>query len=266
VALPFGWTPEDLAQASELAASYGSPLEDILGIWFSESGLNPRNVAQAGALTYYGLIMGLDAFVTQAAGMEPGRWAKIVLGEPLSTELFAIKRFWDAVIRQWLGAAPGSEGAMLRGRASHLGITPAGMLYALNFVPAWAVRMKTADQPMVRSAEAGGGDPSAPDSEARYYRDNPGFDITKKGYISLRDMDLRISAFKSRAKSGATGQLFVEGSEIVPVSYVEPQPEAAPKKPGSSPWPAIFGFGAFMGAVFLGLHYVEKLIPKESRS
>lgn len=262
--LPFGWTPPDLEQASALAASYGAPLEDVLGIWFSESGLNPRNIAQMGQLTYYGLIMGLDPFVTQAAGMEPGRWAHIVTSEALSVQLQAIQRFWDASIRQWLRTAPGHEGTALRVRAQNLGITPAGLLYAINFTPAWAIRMKTADGPMVRSADAGGGDPNAPDSEARYYRDNPGFDITKKGYISLRDMDLRISAFKERARASKNTQaLFVEGSEIVPASYTPgPSPTTPTKPSSSSPWPAILGFTVFMGGVFVGLHYLDKAIPK----
>ena len=164
MALPFGWQSKDLDQATSLAASYGSPLEDVLGIWFSESGLNPRN----SNVGYYGLIMGNDGFVTNTAGMPPGAWQEIVTKESLTTQLLAIKRFWDAQIRVWLGAKPGQEEAVLKARATALGITPAGLLYSLNFVPAWASRAKTADGMLVRSAELGGGDPNAPDSEARY--------------------------------------------------------------------------------------------------
>lgn len=262
MALPFGWTSQNLDEATSLAASYGSPLEDVLGIWFSESGLNPRNTN----VGYWGLIMGRDDFVTTTAGMVPGSWQNIVANQSLTTQLLAIKRFWDAQIRTWLGAKAGQEESVLKARAQSLGITPAGLLYSLNFVPAWASRAKTADGALVRSAEMGGGDPNAPDSEARYYKDNAPLDITQKGYISMRDMDLRISAFKARARSSnATRDLFMEGADIVPVGYVtagdRSSGEPPPKKP-FSPWPAIFAGATIFGGLFVGLHYIEKAIPK----
>jgi hypothetical protein len=260
--LPFGWQSKDLDQATNLAASYGAPLEDALGIWFSESGLNWRN----SNVGYYGLIMGLPSFVEQTAGMPPGAWQEIVTKESLTTQLLAIKRFWDAQIRLWLGAKAGQEEVVLKARATQLGVTPAGLLYSLNFVPAWAARAKTADGMLVRSADLGGGDPNAPDSEARYYKDNAPLDITKKGYISLRDMDLRISAFKARARDSiATRDLFTEGADIVPVGYMTSDhdlPISPPTKPSFSPWPAILGIGVIFGGIFVGLHYLEKAIPR----
>ncbi len=256
--LPFGWTSKDLDQAANLAASYGAPLEDALGIWFSESGLNWRN----SNVGYYGLIMGLPSFVDQTAGMQPGTWQNIVERNPLSTQLLAIKRFWDAQIRLWLGAKAGQEENVLKTRAAQLGVTPAGLLYSLNFVPAWASRAKTADGMLVRSAELGGGDPTAQDSEARYYKDNAPLDITKKGYISLRDMDLRISAFKARARnSSATRDLFTEGADIVPVGYTTSGAEQPKTKEPFSPWPAILAGTIIFTGLFVGLHYIEKAIP-----
>ncbi len=262
--LPFGWTSKDLDQAADLAASYGAPLEDALGIWFSESGLNWRN----SNVGYYGLIMGLPSFVDQTAGMVPGTWQRIVTNDSLSTQLAAIKRFWDAQIRTWLGAKAGQEESVLKTRANALGVTPAGLLYSLNFVPAWASRAKTADGMLVRSAELGGGDPNAPDSEARYYKDNAPIDVTKKGYISLRDMDLRISAFKNRARnSTATRDLFTEGSDIIPASYTsssdsEASSSSKSSKSSFSVWPVIFAGTIIFGGLFVGLHYLEKAIPK----
>lgn len=260
MALPFGWTSKDLDQAASLAASYGAPLEDALGIWFSESGLNWRN----SNVGYFGLIMGLPSFVDQTAGMPAGRWQAIVTGEPLSTQLIAIKRFWDAQIRLWLGAKAGQEEATLKARAETLGVTPAGLLYSLNFVPAWASRAKTADGPLVRSADNGGGDPNALDSEARYYKDNAPLDITKKGYISLRDMDLRISAFKARARNAsATRDLFTEGADIIPAAWTsESSTTTSPPKKPPSPWPAILAGTVIFGGLFIGLHYIEKAIPR----
>jgi hypothetical protein len=261
--LPFGWTSKNLDDATSLAASYGAPLEDVLGIWFSESGLNPRNTN----VGYWGLIMGRDDFVTSTAGMPPGAWQEIVTKESLTTQLLAIKRFWDAQIRTWLGAKAGQEENVLKARAQALGITPAGLLYSLNFVPAWASRAKTADGMLVRSTELGGGDPNAPDSEARYYKDNSPLDITQKGYISMRDMDLRISAFKARARNAnATRDLFTEGADIIPASYTTTSDSgtapSSPKKPSFSPWPVIAIGAVFFGGIFVGLHYLEKAIPK----
>lgn len=263
MALPFGWTSQELNRAASLAATYGAPLEDVLGIWFSESGLNWRNMKG----DYGGLIMGRDDFVTQTSGMPTGSWIDIVSNQPLAIQLLAIKRFWDAQIRLWLGAKPGQEESVLKTRAEQIGVTPAGLLYSLNFVPAFASRAKTADGALVRSAELGGGDPNATNTEARYYKDNAPLDVTKKGYISMRDMDIRISAFKNRAKnSPETAQLFVEGSDIIPAAYTSTSEsgDSAPKSKTSSfsVWPVVAIGGIFFGSLYVGLHYLEKAIPK----
>jgi hypothetical protein len=265
MALIYGWTQADLNQAAALAGSYGAPIEDILAIWNSESGLYPRpdtsapaSILHAADIGYYGLIMGNDGFVTQQAGMPAGGWKNVVINSPIATQILAIKRFWDGGIRTWLKAAAGQEDAVLRDRAAQLGITAAGLLYALNFVPAWASRMKTADAPMIRSADKGGGDPNAPDSEARYYKDNQGFDPTNKGYITLRDVDLRISKLRDVLYASAAKSLVA----AAPASYTTPSTTAPAPKKSSSPWPAIFGFGIVIGGIWVGLHYLEKAIPK----
>jgi hypothetical protein len=258
--LPFGWTLKDLAGAATLADSYGAEPSDVLAIWFSESGLNPRNASEG----YFGLIMGRDDFVTQTAGMPRGSWEQIVTSAPLGTQLAAIQRFWDATIRLWMKAPQGSEGAVLNARAAQLGVTPAGFLYALNFVPAWAIRIKTADQPMIRSAELGGGDPNAQDSEARYYRDNPGFDVTQKGYISMRDMDLRISKFRDRALADAGARQLLTGASVVEASYVtgESSGPSEPRRPPPSPWLPLLGITVAFGAIGIGLYALDRAIPK----
>jgi hypothetical protein len=266
MAFIYGWTQADLDQAAALASSYGAPLEDILAIWNSESGLYPRpdakapqSILNAANIGYFGLIMGQDAFVTQQGGMQGGMWKSIVENDTIAKQILAIKRFWDGGIRTWLKALAGQEDTVLRNRAAQLGITTAGLLYALNFVPAWTARMKTADAPMIRSAEQGGGDPNAPDTEARYYKDNQGFDPTNKGYITLRDIDLRISRLRDVLYASAAKSLLT-----VPVSYTTPSTteKPAPKKTSHSPWPAIFGFGIVIGGIWVGLHYLEKAIPK----
>jgi hypothetical protein len=58
-------------------------------------------------------------------------------------------------------------------------------------VPAYASQMKTADQPMIKGG-------------TQFYNDNPGFDVTNKGYITIRDMDLRIARKKSEANAASS--------------------------------------------------------------
>jgi hypothetical protein len=259
--LPYGWTLRDLQGAGALADSYGADTSDILAIWFSESGLNPRNSGEG----YYGLIMGRDDFVTQTAGMPRGSWQDIVLNQSLGIQLAAIHRFWDGQIRLWMHAAQGNEGAALNARANQLGVTPAGLLYAINFVPAWAVRIKTADQPMIRSAEMGGGDPTEQDSEARYYKDNPGFDVTNKGYISMRDMDLRISRFRDRALADAGARQLLAGAALTEVGLIRVSGSAEaplPKREPVSPWLPLLGITLAFGGIAVGLHYLDRAIPK----
>jgi hypothetical protein len=180
-ALPYGWTSDDVRIAVELASNYEIDPEDLFAIWYSESGLQPHLGPVAG---YYGLIMGNDQFVTSTAGLAPGTWRDIVLNSPLAVQLQAIAKYYDAQARIWLKESYAS-------RAAKLGVTPAGVLYALQFVPAYASQMKTADQPMVMGGTA-------------FYNDNPGFDVTNKGYITIRDMDLRIARKKSEANGAQT--------------------------------------------------------------
>jgi hypothetical protein len=207
-ALPYGWTNTDVQIVVELADAWDMDPEDLMAVWFSESGLQPHLERPNIGPGYYGLNMGWDQAMTGTAGWKPGTWISIVRNESVAVQLQALAKFYDAQAKQMLGESFAS-------RAQKLGVTPAAVLYAMNFVPAWASRMRTADQPMVRNApysDFGIATGSARTDlnalcalksfaaqEACFYKSNPGFDVTSKGYISMRDMDLRISRMRSNA-------------------------------------------------------------------
>lgn len=172
----YGWTDDDLQLVTELGAMYGAEPEDLLGLWMSESGINPRNAKVLGDLHYYGLIMGEAKLVDHSMAWPAGTWEKIVTTKPIAIQLQAIAKFWDVLQRVYLKDTVANY-------AKLFGLSSAGVLYALNFVPGYVAHMKTASQPMIVR--------DAPDG---FYAANPGFDWTNKGYINLRDVDIRVNA------------------------------------------------------------------------
>lgn len=248
MALPFGWAKPDIDIAAQLFASYGADPQDGLAIWFSESGLKPRNSAQAGVLTYYGLIMGTDEFVTKTAGMQAGAWIHIVEKESVATQLAAIQRFWDALIRIYLHASAGNEGDTLIARAERLGITNAGFLYAMQFVPAFMAHAKTADEQMIKEGVLYDGQD--------YYTSNPGFDITHKGYISPRDMDLRISRFRDRANADPEARTLMATIATSEAGFIEEVRNRATE----SKWGPVLTVFAVTGTVLGGIVLVDRFV------
>jgi hypothetical protein len=168
----YGWTDSDVAHGAAIARSFGAEPRDIFGLWYHESGgLNPR-VHPFG--DYYGLIGGDNSGVSNTVGYS---WASVVQSGSIAQQLDAIQDFWERQAATYLHESYAS-------RASRIGATPAAMIYATNFVPAYAARVRSVDDVLIA-----GSDP--------YYAQNPAF-ANAKGYISVRDLEDKIAAMVQR--------------------------------------------------------------------
>lgn len=202
MAFPFGWTASAVAHGVDLARKLKADPRDIFALWYHESGgLNPR-VHPFG--DYYGLIGGSDSMVSPAIGTS---WSNIVENGTIEQQIDAIAKLWGSLPNTWLG------GESIDSRAAKIGTTPAAMIYALNFVPAYARNMQSADQVLVP-----GSDP--------YYAQNPAFDTNHKGYITIRDLENKIAAMRTQmAQSGTVGALYASiPSTISPVAWIKQHP------------------------------------------
>jgi hypothetical protein len=194
--LPYGWTASAVARGVELAQRFEADPRDVFALWYHESGgLNPR-VHPFG--DYYGLIGGSDSMVSPNIGTS---WSNIVMNGSIEQQIDAIAKFWS-VLERGLGESYAS-------RASRIGTTPAAMIYAMNFVPAYAKNVKDADGVLIAGSNP-------------YYAQNPAFH-TAKGYISIRDLENKIAAMRTQmAKSAALGALYA--SIPAGVSWVRQHP------------------------------------------
>jgi hypothetical protein len=245
MAFPLGWGQNEVDATADLAERFGADPEDILALWNSESGLFFRCGTPSGGCNaipgYFGLIQGYDAFVTPVIGQS---WRVLVTSGTLLEQIAAIKKLWSAQESQL--------GEPIAARASRLGVAPAAVLYSINFVPAYFRNMKTADQPMVIR---GGG----PDG-GQYYRDNPGFDLDNKGYITVRDVQARIDRKKQEGYAASrTRDLFFAAGELSsnPYANVSYRPGGGTTKPKTEWGNILLGVG-IVGLTTAGLVYAVK--------
>lgn len=199
-ALPYGWTSTDLDIVVGMARGWKMPPEDVMAIWFSESGAQPRCISVGsgcipkgqpipeGRLVYYGLIMGADKFVSPTLGWPAGTWEKIVTREPVAVQLQAIAQFWDRLAKIYLGES-------VMDRAERIGVTPASVMYALNFVPAYAKRATSPESVLVRKGDGSG-----------FYEANSGFDRDGDGAITMKDLEARVVQKRNELASGGGGR------------------------------------------------------------
>lgn len=206
--LPYGWIDSALDIVVGMARGWKMPPEDLMAIWFSESGAQPRcrsvgmgciptgQPMPEGKIGYYGLIMGADKFVSPTLGWPAGTWERIVTKEAIAVQLQAIAQFWDKQQRGYLGESATD-------RADRIGVSTAAVIYALNFVPAIA---KHATGPNFVLVKPG----SLIINGRDVYNDNKGFDVDGDGAITMKDMEARVIQKRNElASSGAGRQLYL---------------------------------------------------------
>lgn len=203
-ALPYGWSDSDLDIVVGMARGWKMQPEDLMAIWFSESGAQPRcrsigagcipanQDLPAGYTHYFGLIMGAGQFVDPTLGFPKGTWEHIVTKESVAVQLQAIAQFWDKQQKGYLG-----ESAV--DRADRIGVSTAAVIYALNFVPAIA---KHATGPMSVLVKPGSLIINGRDA----YNDNKGLDVDGDGAITMKDMEARVINRRNALASGGPGR------------------------------------------------------------
>lgn len=193
--LPNGFSNDDLRIVNAMGEAWGGTGDDLLSIWFQESGIQPHIYTPFGAnqadgrpvYEYAGLIEGLASVwkngvrtypIDQTMGWKPGTYLNIVRNQPIAVQLQAIAQIWDKTFKTWLSEP-------IADRANRLGVSFSALAHALNFLPARVNGLKDADQPITKVTDKDPGTKSG-----SFYGDNPGFDMNRDGAISLRDMDL----------------------------------------------------------------------------
>jgi len=199
--LPYGWSDSDLDIVVGMARGWKMPPEDLMAIWFSESGAQPRcrsvgfgcipsgQPMPEGKLGYFGLIMGADKFVSPTLGWAAGTWERIVVEKSVAVQLQAIAQFWDRLGKIYLGES-------FADRAERIGVSPAAVMYALNFVPAYAKRATGPNSVLVKKGDGTG-----------FYEANAGLDLDGDGAITMRDMEARVTERRNALASGGGGRV-----------------------------------------------------------
>lgn len=199
-ALPYGWSDSDLDIVVGMARGWKMPPEDLMAIWYSESGARPRCVSVGsgciapgqpipeGRIVYYGVIMGAPQFVDPTCGFPSGTWARIVTKESVAVQLQAVSQFWDRLAKIYLGES-------FLDRAERIGVSTAAVIYALNFVPAYAKRATSPNSVLVKKGDGTG-----------FYEANAGLDADGDGAITMKDMEARVIDRRNALASGGAGR------------------------------------------------------------
>ena len=198
--LPYGWTQSDARILESLASLWNVSVDDVLVTLYEESGLQPHNMTNVGSSTapdgrpklwYGGLIGGLAEqwngtrrvyVIDESFGWPPGTWETIVTKTPIATQLQAIAQIWD---KQFKTRIPGR--LTLRQYADKMGVSPAAVIHAINFLPAYMGRIQSADSPIVKPGDPSGGYEG---NAGPKFGPGWGLDVNRDGAISLRDLEL----------------------------------------------------------------------------
>lgn len=201
--LPYGWSESDLEIVVGMARGWKMPPEDLMAIWFSESGAQPRcrsigagcvpanQPLPDGYIHYFGLIMGGATFVDPTLGWKSGTWEHITQKESIAVQLQAIAQFWDRLQKIYLGESATA-------RAERIGVSTASVVYALNFVPAYAKRATGPNSVLVKRGDIVNG--------RDLYEDNKGLDLDHDGAITMADMEARVVDRRNALASGGPGR------------------------------------------------------------
>jgi hypothetical protein len=201
--LPYGWTTRDLDAVTKLAGYFRADPRGILGIFNSESGIQPRIGPVAG---YYGLTMARPDFIDPVIH---DSWIDIVKNRSIVEQLGAIKTYWDVTAKGLL------HGDSVSTRARRLGIRGDTVLYSMNFLPArFAVAIRARPLPGQSPTNENGAMTRVSDHDpgtksGSFYGDNPAFDLDGKGYITILDVQKRIDRMiTSGLQNPVTAPLF----------------------------------------------------------
>lgn len=237
--LPLGWSQDDAKIVESLASLWNVSVDDVLVTLYEESGLQPHKMTDVGSSTapdgrpklwYGGLIGGLAEMwngsrrvyvIDESFKWAPGTWETIVTKTPIATQLQAIAQIWD---KQFKTRIPG--GLTLRQYSDRMGVTPAAVIHAINFLPAYVARLKSADDAIVKPGDPSGG-----------YEGNKGLDVNKDGAISLRDLELHGLAKLSELEKSNLGPILAQAR----TSTRPPDSLAALFAPISTQWKSLTG-------------------------
>jgi len=186
--LPNGWTDDDLKTVIVMANDLGiGDPKSLTCVWASETGvspvqqLNPRTKLDLPSSDpwspfFAGGLNGSTAAVCRSLGFKSAAdW----LGAPIRVQLQGIYKEYVNHVR--------AMGEGFDARARRVGTTAAALLYAFNFLPAYAVNLRSADQAIVSAGSV-------------FYDQNCVLDTStsglvstkcgqKKGSITLRDFE-----------------------------------------------------------------------------
>lgn len=192
--LPFGWRDSDLATLHHMAEEFGIPPLEVLALFYSESGLNPKASPEG--------LAGLTPIIETEMGWPHGTIKQLNSG-PITAYLQAVFQLWAHVQEKYVGTT-------FAAKAKDWGVSPGVALYTYHgfLGPAMAAHGPSAvlgKKPPVWPVtwQANGwtyqGQPIAaalgrPLSGAEVlYAGNPGLDIGGKGTITVGDMAKRVA-------------------------------------------------------------------------
>lgn len=174
VALPNGWTDDDLKAVIVMGNDLGiGDPKSLTCVWASETGvspvqqLNPRTKLDLPSSDpwspfFAGGLNGSTAAVCRALGFKS---ASDWLNAPIRIQLQGIYKQYVNHVR--------AMGEGFDARARRLGTTAAALLYAFNFLPAYAVNLRSADQAIVSAGSV-------------FYDQNCALDTSTSGLVSTR--------------------------------------------------------------------------------
>jgi hypothetical protein len=244
--LPLGWTTSDAKIVESLASLWNVSVDDVLVTFYEESGLQPHKMTDVGSATapdgrpkllYGGLIGGLAEMwngtrrvyvIDESFGWPKGTWEKIVTETPIPTQLQAIAQIWDRQFKTYLGKLT------LRQFAEKMGVTPAAVIHAVNFLPARVAGLETADSPITKAGQPGG-----------FYEGNAGpkfgpswgLDVDHDGAISLRDLEAHGQAKLAELEKSGIGSILASARN----SPRPPDALAALFAPIATQWQSLTG-------------------------
>ena len=200
--MPYGWTDGDLATVVRMGQEFGiSPLE-ILALFYSESGLNPKASPEG--------LAGLTPVIETEMGWPHGTIAQLNAG-PITGYLQAVFQLWAHVQEKYVGktfTAKGNEWGVSPGAALytfHGFLGPAMQAHGTNAI----LGKKPASWPV--TWQNGGwsfnGAPIALTPLEAEYAGNPGLDIGNKGTITVGDMAARVKNKAQQLQADPNGAI-----------------------------------------------------------